>query len=51
METSDFEEDQRLTTVLDVWKSATMKFGAVCVKAIGIALMLVWLADSWDLLQ
>ena len=35
------------TTVVE-WRSVEMKPGVQCVMTHGTALMLVWLADSWD---
>ena len=32
------------------WKSATTISGALCVRILGVLLILEWLADSWDIL-
>ena len=32
----------------DVWKSARVEDGVLCVMTTGIILMPVWSADSWD---
>ena len=35
-------------SMMDVWRFAGMKFGALCVMISGQLLMQRWLADSWD---
>ena len=49
METSDWLVV--LYPMRDVWRSVKTRPGVLCVMIIGILLMLLWLADSWDSLE